>query len=72
MKGFRKFIEEDGVAANCAGGGQIAGIGVGPQGEPGGILPADRKKRRLRSGWTKGVRSLRASQEIGFKAGRGG
>jgi hypothetical protein len=31
----RKLFRED-VAANAAGGGQIAGIGVGPQGEPPG------------------------------------
>jgi hypothetical protein len=31
---FEVFLE-DGVPANSAGGGQIAGIGVGPDGEPG-------------------------------------
>lgn len=38
MKTFKDFINEDGVSAapvNTAGGGGIAGIGVGPQGEPG-------------------------------------
>lgn len=29
------IVDED-AAANCAGGGAIAGLGVGPQGEPGG------------------------------------
>ena len=35
MLGFKEFIAEDGnVAANCVGGGQVAGLG-GPNGEPG-------------------------------------
>lgn len=29
------LIDEDGVPGNCAGGGQVAGIGVGKDGEPG-------------------------------------
>lgn len=33
MKSFREFLED--VAANCVGGGQVAGLGVGPDGEPG-------------------------------------
>lgn len=41
MKTFRKFLDEDGIA-NCVGGGQIAGIGVGPNGEPG----VDKKKKK--------------------------
>lgn len=41
----RKFeiMIEDGVAVNSAGGGAIAGIGVGPQGEP-GVSKAAQKK----------------------------
>jgi hypothetical protein len=39
MKPFKQFKEEMGVGAaaptNSAGGGQIAGIGIGPKGEPG-------------------------------------
>jgi hypothetical protein len=38
MKSFKEFIKEDGMAAgvaNSAGGGAIAGIGVGKDGEPG-------------------------------------
>jgi hypothetical protein len=35
MKTLREIISEDGVAANAAGSGNIAGIGVGAQGEPG-------------------------------------
>lgn len=35
MKTFREFLDEDGVAVNAAGTGQIAGIGIGPDGEPG-------------------------------------
>jgi hypothetical protein len=41
MKTFRKFLDEDGIA-NCVGGGQIAGVGVGPNGEPG----VDKKKKK--------------------------
>lgn len=33
MKRFRIFIED--CAANAVGGGQVAGLGVGPSGEPG-------------------------------------
>lgn len=36
MKRLRDIIGED-VPANNAGSGNVAGIGVGPQGEPGGI-----------------------------------
>ena len=35
MKSFSEWLHEEAVAANCAGGGQIAGIGVGAWGEPG-------------------------------------
>jgi len=47
-QGRKKKLKEDGVSmiggspTNVAGGGQIAGIGVGPQGEPG----VDLKKRK--------------------------
>lgn len=41
MKSFKQFYE-DAVAANCAGGGQIAGIGVGVNGEPG----VNKKKKK--------------------------
>lgn len=52
MKSFKKYIEEMGAGAvgggssgptNTASGGQVAGIGVGPQGEPGVDL---RKKKK--------------------------
>ena len=52
MKRFKDFLEEDGAAAGVGGGsmpannvgtGNIAGVGVGPQGEP------DRKSTRLNS-----------------------
>lgn len=43
MKTFKQFIEEDGPT-NTAGGGAIAGIGVGPQGEPGFRKKARSKK----------------------------
>lgn len=38
----RQRLEEDAVPVNSAGGGAIAGIGVGPQGEP-GLTPKQRK-----------------------------
>ena len=60
MKRFKDFLEEDGAAAGVGGGGSmpannvgtgnIAGVGVGPQGEPPGKkslafkLPITRKK----------------------------
>ena len=34
MKTFKEFVKEE-VPVNNAGGGQVAGIGVGAQGEPG-------------------------------------
>ena len=33
MKSFKEFMED--APANCAGGGAIAAIGIGPDGEPG-------------------------------------
>lgn len=47
---FRNFLDED-VAANSAGGGNIAGIGVGAQGEPGRdprFMPLARRKKKKR------------------------
>lgn len=61
MVSFREFLrglDEEGVAANCAGGGAIAGIGVGPQGEPG-----IRKKKK------KEGRDGRAGREVVGSAG---
>jgi hypothetical protein len=34
MKSFKQFFKEDGIA-NVVGGGAIAGVGVGKDGEPG-------------------------------------
>lgn len=42
MKTFKQFVE-DGVAANSAGGGGVAGIGIGPDGEP-GVKKSNKKK----------------------------
>lgn len=36
----------DGVPANNVGGGKIAGLGIGPQGQPPVKLPAKRKKTK--------------------------
>jgi hypothetical protein len=51
MKTFKQYIDEMGAGAaggagptNTAGGGAVAGIGVGPQGEPGVDL---RKKKKV-------------------------
>lgn len=43
IKIIRNMMED--VPVNAVGGGHIAGLGVGPQGEPPGI-PASKKKRR--------------------------
>ena len=44
LEKIKSIIQEDGGApTNCAGGGAVAGIGVGPQGEP-GVLPKKRKQ----------------------------
>ena len=40
------MIKEDGAPTNNAGGGGIAGIGVGPQGEPGVSVKTQRKIQR--------------------------
>lgn len=44
------MLDEEGAPANSVGGGGIAGVGVGPQGEP-GVSPRVQKKRygRLKS-----------------------
>lgn len=46
MKTFKQFLEEDGEGAvapvNNVGGGAIAGVGIGPQGEP-GVSPKRKK-----------------------------
>ena len=39
----------DGVASNSAGGGSIAGIGVGKDGEPPGKTALQKKKKGLRA-----------------------
>lgn len=41
MKTFKEFCEDD-APANAVGGGQIAGLGIGPQGEPG----VNKKKKK--------------------------
>ena len=46
MKRFIDFLEEDGVAVNNVGGGQIAAVGVGPAGEPPGKLPSKKRKKK--------------------------
>jgi len=62
VKTFKKFVEDGGGGAgggagaaagaptNNAGGGQIAGIGVGPHGEPGVDPNKERKRRKYKSG----------------------
>lgn len=45
LKTFKDWLAEDGVAVNCVGGGNVAGLGVGPAGEP-GVSPAAQKKKR--------------------------
>jgi hypothetical protein len=42
----RNMMED--APANAVGGGNIAGLGVGPQGEPPGI-PASKKKKKKRN-----------------------
>lgn len=42
---YTKIIENEGVAVNNVGGGQIASVGVGDQGEPPGI-PCKKKKSK--------------------------
>lgn len=50
MKTFAEWIDEEAVAANMVGGGKIAGIGIGQDGEP-GVGPkaqAKHKKKAVR------------------------
>lgn len=42
FKSFSK-LKEDGAPTNAVGGGNVAGLGVGPQGEP-GVHPKKKKK----------------------------
>ena len=48
MKTFKQLKEELGVGATIVGGGQIAGVGIGPQGEPGvpaGVTTTSKKRK---------------------------
>ena len=54
-------IEED-APANSAGAGNVAGIGVGPKGEP-GVKLKKKKKKDLYDGRTKSYRTHRAKLE---------
>lgn len=47
IKKNKEPLDEEGAPANAAGGGAIAGIGVGPQGEPGVTTQKQNKNRRL-------------------------
>lgn len=47
MKSFSQWSEEA-VAANCAGGGAVAAIGIGKDGEP-GVSKKDQKKHQKRN-----------------------
>lgn len=60
MKSFREFIDEEAVAVNSAGGGAIAGIGVGPQGEPGIRRPRGRRHEDEKKRFPRRKRSERA------------
>ena len=53
------MIKEDGAPTNSAGGGGVAGIGVGPQGEP-GVSPKVQKKRYGKN------RSIPTSAVLGY------
>jgi hypothetical protein len=46
MKTFQKLREDGVVAVNNVGSGNIAGVGVGPQGEPGGPKSLMFKKKK--------------------------
>jgi len=48
MKTFKQFLDEE-APVNAAGSGNIAGLGVGPQGEP-GVSVAVRKRHKKRAG----------------------
>lgn len=52
MKTFKEFITTrpttEQVAVNAAGAGNVAGIGIGPQGEPGGTKAIMNKMIRRR------------------------
>lgn len=56
MKTLRQIINEEGVAANAVGSGNIAGLGVGAQGEP-GVGRKAHKKHKVKN---------RARRLIGF------
>jgi len=51
LNGIWRLVEEDGVPVNNVGGGQIAGCGIGPQGEPGVYFK--KKKKRILTGMLK-------------------
>lgn len=45
---YRDLFSEEEVPANAVGSGQVAGVGVGPEGEPGVELPNKKKRPELR------------------------
>jgi hypothetical protein len=49
LKTFAEFLLEDAVGATNVGGGNIAGLGVGKDGEPGVDLPRRRKNHRAQA-----------------------
>ena len=55
-------IEED-APTNAVGGGSVAGLGVGPMGEPGGHRRKKKKKETLIDGRTKAYRQHREKLE---------
>lgn len=61
MQSFKTFLEEDAVV-NAAGAGNVAGIGAGPQGEP-GIQRKDRA-RMMRRLLPKKVRKAVITEEV--------
>lgn len=48
MKYFRKKLQTEDAPANAVGGGNIAGLGVGSQGEP-GVTPSAQKRHKKRN-----------------------
>lgn len=48
MKTLKQFVNEEGVAANAVGSGNIAGVGVGADGEP-GVPPRAHKKYKRKN-----------------------
>lgn len=66
-----KNVHEDGAPANAVGGGNIAGVGVGPQGEP-GLRPKQMKSYKDRNKKFSPMPKLKIKEDVASNSTGGG